>query len=222
MKEGAYKVFTGIVEETGVISKVYKDSEKFVIGINASKVIDETIKGDSIAVNGVCLTVVSISNNYFETDVMPETMNISSLKNVKVNDAVNLERALTLNTRFGGHIVTGHIDTVGKIIKIVKDRNAYRFYISVHNEYLKMIVKKGSVAIDGISLTVVDVNNDCFEISVIPHTIESTNLKYKKTGSIANIELDIIGKYVERLLNSGHYSNTSNSITLDFLVKNGF
>ena len=179
--------------------------------------------GDSVAVNGTCLTVSSFDNKIFNADVTQETLNRTNLGSLKNGSKVNLERAMTLSGRFGGHIVSGHIDGVGSIKSMKKDDNAIILTIEVPKNLMKYIVEKGSVAVDGISLTVAGLTDNTFSIAVIPHTLKETVLYYKKEGDKVNIENDVIGKYVERLLtfkedNDGKKSN----ITMEFLLKNGF
>lgn len=206
-------MFTGIVEEVGEV--VFLNPER--LSIRCSRVLEGTVVGDSISVNGVCLTVVDIKKDMFSVDVMPETMKVSALKNLKVHDRVNLERAMRLSDRFGGHIVTGHIDGVGRIVDIVPCGNAEVISVIANMDVLRYIITKGSVALDGISLTVVSVGSDRFSVSIIPHTRSETCLRYKKIGDVLNIECDVVGKYVEKfVVGRGH------GITYEFLRENGF
>lgn len=212
-------MFTGIIEETGKALRV----EHGGIWIQAKKVLEGTKTGDSIAVNGVCLTVVTIKSTEFMADVMPETLKRSSLGQLKAGSRVNLERAMAADGRFGGHIVSGHIDGTGTVASITKDSNAVRFQILAPEEILRGIVEKGSVAIDGISLTVTAVEKDRFEVSVIPHTLGETVLSDRKKGSMVNLENDIIGKYVERLLAFEKENAQSRpALTKEFLIRAGF
>lgn len=228
-------MFTGIIEETGRIESIVQDGDSAVITINASKVLEGTKVGDSIAVNGVCLTATSITGGRFTADVMAETLRRSSLGSLVHGSMVNLERAMPANGRFGGHIVSGHIDGTGTIRSMEKEANAIWVEIATKPNLLKYIVEKGSIAIDGISLTVAKLTSDSFSVSVIPHTGEETTLLKKYPGDIVNLENDIVGKYVERLLTfekdtgndkaAGLNSITDNSqkdITMDFLYENGF
>lgn len=215
-------MFTGIVEEIGKVLNISKGVNSARLSIECNKVLEGTNIGDSIAVNGVCLTVTNIKESYFIADIMHETINKSSLKDISTKSFVNLERAMAVNSRFGGHIVSGHIDGTGIITNIEKDDNAIWYKISASSDILKYIVKKGSITIDGISLTVADITNSDFSISAIPHSIENTILKYKKTGDTVNLEVDIIGKYIEKLLNFNSTENKETNITKDFLLKNGF
>lgn len=189
-------MFTGIVEEKGTVQKISQNQ----ICIKAKKVLEGTRIGDSIAVNGVCLTVTNLAKDGFYADVMPETFSRSNLGELTAGSQVNLERAMTADGRFGGHIVSGHIDGTGKITKIQNDGNAVRFWIAADIKILRLIVEKGSITVDGISLTVVSVDDSNFSISIIPHTLAETILGTKRVGDTVNLENDIIGKYVERLL----------------------
>lgn len=215
-------MFTGIVEEIGTIKRFNISGNSGRIEIEAKKVLEGTKIGDSIAVNGICLTVVSMSDSSFCADVMAETVRRSSLSELSDGDSVNLERAMAADGRFGGHIVSGHIDGTGVIVSKVQEENAVWVTIEAPEEILNYIVEKGSICIDGISLTVASVSDRDFKVSVIPHTGEETTLLKKKTGLKVNLENDIIGKYVGKLMNiSGGEKRTSN-ITMDFLIENGF
>ena len=209
-------MFTGIIEETGKVISIIKTGSSAKIKIGCEKVIENTALGDSIAVNGVCLTAVSIGSNYFEADISSETLNKSSLSSVNIGAFVNLERALTLSTRLGGHLVQGHIEGAGVLNKIIKSGEFYNITVSYPNELDKYIVEKGSIAIDGISLTVVNVVNKSFSVAVIPHTFENTNLKYKKNGDIVNLETDILARYVEKMILSDNKYDKLKSMILNF------
>ena len=213
-------MFTGIVEEIGTVKSV----QSKVITIEASKIFDDLHLGDSVAVNGTCLTVSSFDNKIFNADVTQETLNRTNLGSLKNGSKVNLERAMTLSGRFGGHIVSGHIDGGGSIKSMKKDDNAIILTIEVSKHLMKYIVEKGSVAVDGISLTVASLTDNSFSIAVIPHTLKETVSYYKKEGDKVNIENDVIGKYVERLLTFKEDNNGSkkSNITMEFLLKNGF
>lgn len=221
-------MFTGIIEETGKLLGLEQSGSSAKIKIAASLVLGGTKIGDSIAVNGVCLTVVEIAHNFFVADAMPETLRRTNLGALKNGDVVNLERAMPCDGRFGGHIVSGHIDGIGKISAIQNEANAIWFYISAPGEILDLIVPKGSIALDGISLTVAKIDSAQFAVSVIPHTQTQTNLLFKKSGDTVNIENDIIGKYVQKFLRQDDFrSNFSlqkndEKITEDFLRKNNF
>ena len=216
-------MFTGIVEEVGKILDVKKGANSSRLIIGAEKIFSDMNVGDSVAVNGVCLTVTDFEKNMFWADVMSETLSRSSLGSLKKGSLVNLERAMAANGRFGGHIVSGHIDGTGVIKSMKKDDIAVWVSISAPKNILKFIVEKGSVALDGISLTVAEIGDDEFKVSVIPHTGGNTSLLLKKAGDIVNIENDIIGKYVERLMSFKTDSAAKSSgISLEFLADNGF
>ncbi len=208
-------MFTGIIEETGRVKAITSDK----ITIFAKTVLEGTKLGDSISVNGVCLTVTGMGHDYFDADVSPETMKVTALKELKSDSCVNLERAIQLNGRFGGHIVTGHTDGVGRSVNIKKDGEFFRLTFELTSELAKYVVKKGSVTINGISLTVAEIENNKITIAVIPHTFENTNLKYLQTGNFVNIETDILAKYVEKFLSTG---DNKSGITMEFLARHGF
>lgn len=215
-------MFTGIVEETGKLERIENGRHSAVLTIRAQVVLEDVKIGDSIAVNGVCLTVTSFSNHYFKADVMHETLNRSALACSKQGDCVNLERAMSANGRFGGHIVAGHVDGTGKIIRITQDDTAVWYTIQASPSILRYIVEKGSVAIDGISLTVAQVGTDHFSISAIPHTVHVTVLAERKEGDLVNLETDIIGKYVEKLLAPTEPQQPESTITKEFLTRYGY
>ncbi len=216
-------MFTGIVEEKGKVKSIKKGAKSAVLSIEGNKIFDDVHLGDSIAVNGVCLTVTSYGKNVFTADVMNETLQRSSLGSLKSGSEVNLERAMTANGRFGGHIVSGHIDGTGIISDMTKDDIAIWVTISTTSDILRLIVEKGSIAIDGISLTVAKVSNTDFAVSVIPHTGANTTLLDKKVGDVVNLENDITGKYIEKLLGlSKEEKKPESRITKDFLTKYGF
>lgn len=215
-------MFTGIVEEIGTIENIQNGQHSAVLHIQAKKILEGLKLGDSIAVNGVCLTVTSYNNSSFTADVMHETLNRSSLANIHQNSHVNLERAMAADGRFGGHIVAGHVDGIGKIIKIQKDDNAVWYTIKADDDIMKYIVEKGSIAIDGISLTVAKVAISDFSVSIIPHTTQITILKERKIGDIVNLETDIIGKYVEKLMKVNSVEKHKSKLTMEFLNKYGY
>lgn len=193
-------MFTGLVEEVGTIQGIRRGQRSCVLTIGCRTVLEGSKIGDSIAVNGVCLTVTAIGGGYYTADVMAETMNRSSLSQLSQGAKVNLERAMPADGRFGGHIVSGHIDGTGTIQAIWRDDNAVWYTVAAKPELLRYIVEKGSITIDGISLTVAYVDDHCFKVSIIPHTQQVTSLHDRKTGDIVNLECDIVGKYVEKLL----------------------
>ncbi|MEG0918826.1 MAG: riboflavin synthase [Anaerovoracaceae bacterium] len=217
-------MFTGIIEEVGTVRSVKISGQSAILEIQGSVVLCQLKLGDSIAVNGVCLTVTSFDSDCFTADIMHETMDKSSLKGLRMGHKVNLERAMASGGRFGGHIVSGHIDGVGRIVEITKDFNATWYGIKCSKEILRLVVLKGSITIDGISLTVAAVDNEQFKVSVIPHTMGETILSLKQVGDIVNLENDIIGKYVERLMNVGEANSqvSQSNLSVDFLRKNGF
>lgn len=215
-------MFTGLIEELGIVKAIQSGAKSIQLTITAKKVLEDVKIGDSIAVNGTCLTVVRYNQHDFTADVMPETVKRTVLSQLKIGDVVNLERTLALGDRFGGHIVSGHIDGIGTILSMTKDDNAIVVKIKVADHLLRYIIEKGSVAIDGISLTVVEVADSYFSVSLIPHSAQMTTLGKKAVGDIVNIENDIIGKYVERLLNLSVKEEKRTSISMDFLRENGF
>ena len=216
-------MFTGIVEEKGRLLSIEKGAVSAILTIGAGRVLEGTKIGDSIAVNGVCLTVTTLGSDRFSADVMAETLRRSSLGNLSVGASLNLERALAVGDRLGGHIVSGHIDGTGRITEIRQEDNAVWYRIEADAKLLRDIVEKGSIAIDGISLTVATVDSRSFQVSVIPHTREVTALSERKIGDTVNLENDIIGKYVERLLAPASGEDAKGSgLTMDFLAEHGF
>lgn len=195
-------MFTGIIEEVGKIKNISKTSSGILLTISADKVLRDCNLGDSIAVNGICLTVTKFDNDSFTVDVMNETVRKTTLYKLTQNSYVNLERAMLVNSRFGGHIVSGHIDGTGTISDIKKDGIAFIYKINTTKEITKYIINKGSITIDGISLTVVSVSDTSFTVSIIPHTMTVTNLGKKKIGDMVNLENDCIAKYVEKMLDN--------------------
>ena len=224
-------MFTGLVEEMGKVVNISKKATGLGLTIKGDKVVEKAKIGDSIAVNGVCLTVTEISGNTFTADVMYETIERSGLKRITVGEAVNLEKSLTLMTFLGGHLVMGDVDSEAKIISIVPKGIAklYKFQLEEkHRQNIKYVVEKGRVTIDGASLTVIDVDDDlgAFSVSLIPHTLENITLGKKKIGDFVNIETDLFGKYVEKILKFNNFENNDNEkkskLTMEFLQKNGF
>lgn len=215
-------MFTGIIEEIGTVRRIQKGRYSAVLTIQASKVLEQTKIGDSIAVNGICLTVTELSEGYFQADVMHETLNRSSLSQITSGSHVNLERAMPADGRFGGHIVAGHVDGVGKILSTRRDDTAVWYMIEAEPPVMRYIVEKGSVTVDGISLTVAQVWENRFSVSVIPHTQEHTVLKERTEGDFVNLETDIIGKYVEKLLQPAKEPRQESKITKEFLDKYGY
>lgn len=191
-------MFTGIVEEIGIIKILTRGPKSAKFTVQGKKIFEDLKIGDSVATNGVCLTATSIENNQFTADIMNQTLQNSSLNNAKRGGKVNLERAMSMKSRFGGHIISGHIDGIGRITNVRREDIAFLYTIKTTDNILKYIVEKGSIGIDGISLTVASVGRDNFTVSIIPHTLVETILGEKKVGDIVNLENDIIGKYVER------------------------
>lgn len=217
-------MFTGLVAELGTVTALKPLKQSYHISVKANKVLQNLKIGDSVAVNGACLTVVKISGSEFTADVMPETVRLTNLRHLKNGDKVNLERTLRLCDGLDGHIVSGHVEGVGVITSKKQEGIAELVTIKTPPELLKYIIKKGSIAIDGISLTVTEVTDSCFSVSLIPHTAKETTLGFKKPGDEVNLETDIIGKYVEHLLNfktSAKAENTGN-LTKSLLFENGF
>ncbi|WP_141501010.1 riboflavin synthase [Paenibacillus luteus] len=218
-------MFTGLVEEVGKMKGIKKQGEAMRLVIGASLVTDGVLLGDSISVNGVCLTVTSFDATSFAADVMPETYRKSNLCELRTGERVNLERAMQAGGRFGGHIVQGHIDGTGKIINRETDANAVVFKVQLdEGELLRYVIPKGSITIDGISLTVVDTASNTFTVSIIPHTLAQTALQHKHAGDTVNIENDVIGKYVDHLLHfkQPESARPESKLSTSFLMENGF
>lgn len=217
------QIFTGIVEEIGQISEIRSGSNSFRLGVRAHTVLKDVKQGDSIAINGVCLTVVEYSPEQFWADVMPETYHRTTLSNLKAGNHVNLERALRFTDRLGGHLVQGHVDGIGIIASRKRHDIAIIYRIKAPADILRYTVAKGSIAVDGISLTVVEVGPDSFTISLIPHTAHETTLGEKQSGQEVNLESDIIGRYVEKLLlGQAPETGQRNGLNMDFLSRHGF
>lgn len=216
-------VFTGLVEEIGTVRSIRHGRTSAVLSVRAETILSDLKTGDSVAVNGVCLTAASVDAGGFTADVMPETIDRSSLGTLGTGSLVNLERAMSAQGRFGGHIVSGHIDGTGTITRLRRDESAVWYTVASPPEVLRYVVEKGSITIDGISLTVVKVTDIDFSVSLIPHTSAVTVLGKKKEGAVVNLEADIIGKYVEKLLNYRERSpRSATGLTMDFLTENGF
>ena len=215
-------MFTGLIEEIGEVKSIVKGAKSARITIKAAKVLDGTKIGDSINTNGVCLTVTEFSKNSFSVDVMAETIRSSNLGKLKSGSPVNLERALMACDRLGGHIVSGHIDGTGTIVDFFKEDNAIWVSVETTVDILKYIVHKGSISIDGISLTVAYVDDSIFKVSIIPHTKSETTLLNKNVGDVVNLESDMVAKYVEKLLKHEEVPREKKPIGMDFLLENGF
>ncbi|WP_282034223.1 riboflavin synthase [Metabacillus indicus] len=212
-------MFTGIIEEIGTIGSMSGSDKAIEMTIHASNVLEDVKLGDSISVNGVCLTVTKFTSSSFTVDVMPETVKATSLNALKQGSNVNLERAMAAGGRFGGHFVTGHVDGTGTIIRKRPSANAVYYDIKASRDLTSSLVMKGSIAIDGISLTIFGLENELVTVSIIPHTLSETVLGGKEAGDIVNIECDMLGKYVKKFIDQ---SQDSSSITPDFLKENGF
>ncbi len=215
-------MFTGIVEEVGEIIGLRQSATSTVLGVRAKTVLGGTKLGDSIAVNGVCLTVVRLMQDGFEGDVMPETMRRTNLGALRPKARVNLERAMAADGRFGGHIVAGHVDGTGTITQLGPEGNAVWVTVAAAPALLRYIVEKGSITIDGISLTVAYVDSTCFRVSIIPHTGQETTLLTRKPGYVVNLECDIVGKYIEKLMQPAPEETKPSGLTAEFLADNGF
>lgn len=217
-------MFTGIVEEIGRIKQIHRSGDGASMIIEAKEVLKDVKLGDSISTNGVCLTVNKFDSTNFQVDIMAETIRNSNLKLLKEGSLVNLERALAVGDRLGGHIVSGHIDGVGTIHQFEKEDNAIWITIKAPPELLKYIILRGSIAIDGVSLTVAYVDHEVFKISMIPHTKDVTILIHKKAGDIVNLECDMMAKYIEKMMNITVMESKpeKKDISMDLLKQNGF
>lgn len=215
-------MFTGIIEETGTIESMKKAGHSMALTIKCSKILEDVHLGDSIAVNGICLTVTDFKNNQFTVDVMPETVKATSLNELSKGSKVNLERAMAANGRFGGHFVSGHVDGTAEITRIEEKSNAVYYDVKMDPSLTKTLVLKGSITVDGVSLTIFGLTEDTVTISLIPHTISETTFSEKTIGSKVNIECDMIGKYMYRFLHKANENKTQQSITKAFLSENGF
>lgn len=215
-------MFTGIVEEMGIIRDIKNRGESYRISIQCSNIIEGLNIGHSICVSGICLTVNNFDSGSFSADVMPETLRNTNLADLRIGDRVNLERAMGARGRFGGHIVSGHIDGVGTIKSILREKNAVWFTINADHEILRYVIPKGSIAIDGISLTVQSVDMHNFKISIIPHSLAITILQFKREGDRVNIECDMIGKYIFKFVRELKQAKEYKAIDMEFLINNGF
>lgn len=212
-------MFTGLIEEIGTVAKVEKTQLGATFVINCNKILEDIKIGASIAINGACHTVTDFTQNSITVNTSNETLNISNFSQLKQNDTVNLERAMTLSSRLDGHLVSGHIDGTAEFIEKKSDGFSYKMFFKLKNELRKYLIYKGSITINGISLTIASIENNIFSVAIIPHTMQNTNLSSLKTGNIVNIETDIIAKYIE---NFSHVSNNTTNITKAFLEENGF
>ncbi|MFA9556086.1 riboflavin synthase [Evansella sp. AB-rgal1] len=215
-------MFTGIIEEKGTIQQMKRTGDAIVMKINGSRILSDVNLGDSIAVNGVCLTVTDFDHQSFSVDIMPETVKSTSLRDLSIGSKVNLERAMAANGRFGGHFVSGHVDGIGTIKSKRPEHNAVYYEIEVAPELRKYMMLKGSVSVDGTSLTIFGLSKDSFTISIIPHTIQETIIGSKKAGDIVNVECDMLAKYIEELIVQRSSNTNSTKLTEGFLRDNGF
>lgn len=217
-------MFTGIIEEIGTIQDIRQSGESMVIKLGAKRVLDDVKLGDSIAVNGVCLTVTSFSTGHFTVDVMPETIRVTSLQGLGRGAKVNLERAMSAGGRFGGHFVSGHVDGTGTVLARTSEHNAVYYQIGIGPDLRHYMVEKGSVAVDGTSLTIFAVDEKSFTISIIPHTLEETIIGSKGVGDLVNIECDMVGKYIEQFITRRFEAGKQPAETLTdgFLQQHGY
>ena len=219
-------MFTGIVEELGTVVSLKRGSKSAVLTIKGDQIFEDLKLGDSVAVNGVCLTATHMSGKTFQADVMNETFNRSSLGTLKKGDVVNQERAMAANGRFGGHMVAGHIDDVGELVSVKQDDNAVWFTIKAPKKIMKYCIEKGSIALDGISLTIAKLTEDTLSVSMIPHTIQNTNFGNKKMGDLINLENDMVGKYIDKLIHFAEdedkHNKESTTLTMEMLRNAGF
>lgn len=212
-------MFTGIVEEIGIVKSLEFKANGAKIVIGCQKVIEDVKIGDSIAIDGVCQTVIAFNSSEFSAEISDETLKVTTLGNLKSGNTVNLERALTLSSRLGGHIVSGHVDCMGKFINIEKLSDFYNLQFVISEEQEKYVVYKGSITINGVSLTVANIVDNIVSVAIIPHTYNNTSLKDLKLGQDVNIETDILGKYVEKFLSA---KDNKKGISMNFLQENGF
>lgn len=215
-------MFTGIIEELGTVESLTPSKDAYQLKIKASKVLEDVHLGDSIAVNGVCLTVTSFNQSEFTVDVMPETVKATTIHTLSRGKSVNLERAMAANGRFGGHFVAGHVDGVGTILRRTPLSNAVYYEIEVDPDLLNFMVLKGSVTVDGTSLTLFELTDHSFTISLIPHTFSETVLGLKDKGSLVNIECDMMAKYIRKFMAPEATPERKSSLTPAFLEKHGF
>ncbi len=215
-------MFTGLIEDLGTLRELQRSSQSVRLTVATGLPMAELVLGESIAVNGICLTVVSFGDGQFCADVSPETLDRSTLGELKPGSRVNLERALRLSDRLGGHLVSGHVDGLATITERVRDANAVRFTFRIPPALSRYLIEKGSIAVEGISLTINQVSAETFGVSIIPHSLAMTTLHHRQPGDRVNIETDLIGKYVERLIKGASEDRKQGSIGVDFLAKHGF
>ncbi|MGV1719302.1 riboflavin synthase [Vibrio furnissii] len=217
-------MFTGIVEAVGTLTAITPKGEDITISVNVGKLDMSDVKlGDSIATNGVCLTVVAFDSHSYSADLSLETLKKSGFADYKVGDKVNLEKAMLPTTRFGGHIVSGHVDGVGEIVERNQVGRAIEFWVAMPAELSKYVAEKGSMTVDGISLTVNDLRKNAFKLTIVPHTTQETTIDHFQVGRKVNLEVDVLARYLERLLHGGREEQPAESrITMEFLQQNGF
>lgn len=215
-------IFTGIIQEKGKFLRKFKGNNKYQLEIEANEVLKGLKKGDSIAVNGVCLTVVDFSENYFRADVMPVTLKNTNLNLLKNGDLLNLEASLRPSSSIGGHFVSGHVDSTAVVKNIKTENNAKIIKFELEEKSLKYIIPKGSIAVNGVSLTVMELGNTYFKVSLIPASWSQTNLSLLNKSDQVNIETDMLGKYVYKMLKDLQFKNQKNDISKSFLAENGF
>ena len=216
-------MFTGLIEELGIIKTINSSPSGSVLTVACKKILEDVSLGDSICVNGVCQSVVGFGKDYFKTELSNETLQVTTFSSLKVNQKVNLERAMSLNKRLDGHIVSGHVDCNAKLLNVQNDGFSYIYTFQIDEDYKRYIIHKGSIAVNGISLTLSKVEDNVFSVAIIPITVSNTNLKELKIGDLVNIETDIIGKYVEKfLLLNNNTTNIISKIDENLLKENGF
>ncbi|EOW6616202.1 riboflavin synthase [Vibrio fluvialis] len=216
-------MFTGIVEAVGTLTAITPKGEDITISVDAGKLDMGDLKlGDSIATNGVCLTVVEFNSHSYSADLSLETLKKSGFADYKVGDKVNLEKAMLPTTRFGGHIVSGHVDGVGEIVERNPVGRAIELWVAMPAELSKYVAEKGSITVDGISLTVNDLRKNAFKLTIVPHTTQETTIDHFQVGRKVNLEVDVLARYLERLLNGGRDEQPESRITMEFLQQNGF
>ncbi len=215
-------MFTGLIEETGVVANLTKTAEGAMLTITSDVIAVEAAVGDSVTVNGVCSTIVKKNGNSFNVEFSNQTLSLTNLGDLKSGIVVNLERALRLSDRLDGHLVSGHIDGLARLVNISKEGFSHKYTFSAKSELLKYMIDKGSVAINGISLTICDISSESFTVNIIPHTIENTNLRDLRAGASVNIEVDMVGKYIEKFLLTNDNKSVSRTIDEQFLYEKGF
>lgn len=216
-------MFTGIIEAVGTLKAITPKGEDISVSVDVGKLDMGDVKlGDSIATNGVCLTVVAFTDSSYQADLSLETLKKTGFANYSVGDKVNLEKAMLPTTRFGGHIVSGHVDGVGEIVDRQQVGRAVEYWVQMPSEITKYVAEKGSITVDGISLTVNDLRKDAFKLTIVPHTSEETTIDQFQVGRKVNLEVDVMARYMERLLQAQTHSEPESRLTMEFLQQNGF